>query len=407
MKPSVPVPVPVPVATPSQLRGSGQVRVGGRIREITPAGARLADALAAVEVTFATPPDLRPGDLVLVDGHFRDGTLQSAHLVELVHRPTDHAATLAESTRLGSIAPALRTRAAVAATVRAFFAARDYLEVETPALVPSPGLDLHLDAFAVAGGAYLGTSPEYQMKRLVAGGLPRTFQLARCFRRAEHGDRHNREFTMLEWYRGWSTMEEVMDETEALVRTVLDAHAAEQMPIVREPCDWRRPFLRLTVAAAFERYAGVSQLESLRLAIVDETRWFRLLVDAVEPALARLGTPVFLHDYPAPFASLARLRPDDLKVCERFELYFGDLELCNGFGELVDPYEQRGRLLADQEKRAAAGKPVHPLDERFLAALAEGMPPSAGNALGLDRLVALCTGAASIADVLTFPAELL
>jgi lysyl-tRNA synthetase class 2 len=159
----------------------------------------------------------------------------------------------------------------------------------------------------------------------------------------------------------------------------------------------------LTVAEAFVRYAGVSADEAIRWATDDEDQFFRVLVDDVEPALARLGRPVFLTDYPAPFASLARLSPNDPRVAERFELYIGSLEVCNGFGELTDPVEQRARFLRDQEHRRQQGKPVYPLDERFLAALEEGMPPAAGNALGLDRLVALGLSAKTIADVTSFP----
>jgi lysyl-tRNA synthetase class 2 len=395
-------PVPEQIVTPSRLPPSGEVRVGGRVQSASGTRVVLADAHAEAQITLAAPGDLLRGDLCVVSATVRGGKLVDGRLDQLVHRPTEHLAEVLESRRMATgLAAALRKRAEVAATVRACFGARGYLEVETPALVPSPGLDLHLDAFAVEDIGWLGTSPEYQMKRLLAGGMPRIFQLGRCYRRAEVGSRHNPEFTMLEWYRAWATMEELMDETEDLVRAVLEKHA----PATPGGCDVRQPFLRIPVAEAFERFAGIGRLESLRLASVDETEWFRLLVDRVEPGIAGTGVPVFLHDYPAPFASLARLRQSDLKVCERFELYVGDLELCNGFGELTDPYEQRGRFLNDQDRRREIGKPVHPLDERFLAALAEGMPPSAGNALGFDRLVLLCTGARSIGDVMAFPAD--
>ena len=163
------------------------------------------------------------------------------------------------------------------------------------------------------------------------------------------------------------------------------------------------PFERITVAEAFARFANVEGDAAIAMASEDEDRFFRLLVDEVEPALSRLGKPVFLTDYPAPFASLARLSPKDPRVAERFELYVGPLEVCNGFGELTDPVEQRERFVRDQAHRREQGKAVYPLDERFLAALAEGMPPSTGNALGVDRLVALGLGARSIGDVTSFP----
>jgi lysyl-tRNA synthetase class 2 len=159
------------------------------------------------------------------------------------------------------------------------------------------------------------------------------------------------------------------------------------------------------VAQAFQRYAGVDPEEAIGLASTDEERFFRLLVDAVEPALEREPRPIFLVDYPAPFASLARLKPGDPRVAERFELYVAGIELCNGFGELTDPGEQRARLLHDQAERARMGKQVYPIDERFLAALAEGMPPSAGNALGVDRLIAVCLGTEQIGVVQSFPVD--
>ena len=136
----------------------------------------------------------------------------------------------------------------------------------------------------------------------------------------------------------------------------------------------------------------------------DPESYFRLLVEKVEPALALERAPVFLVDFPIAQASLARAKPSDSRACERFELYLDGVELCNGFGELTDPNEQRRRLVSDQEARRSLGKPVYPLDERFLAALEEGMPPSAGNALGLDRLIALCRGEREIARVMPFPA---
>lgn len=280
-------------------------------------------------------------------------------------------------------------------TVRRFFEARAYLEVETPILVPSPGLDLHLDAFAVDGG-YLITSPEYQMKRLVAEGFDRIFQIVRCFRRGERGARHNPEFTMLEWYAAHTTADALMTETEALVREVVTQHA-DGMSL--------GAFERLTVCDAYRELAGVPREEVLRLAGEDEERYFRILVDTIEPALRERGRPVFLHDYPSSQASLARHKPDDPELCERFELYLGDLELCNGFGELTDPVEQRARLERDQAERRARGLPVYPIDERFLAALERGLPPTSGNALGLDRLVAVCAGTERIGDVMTFTAD--
>jgi lysyl-tRNA synthetase class 2 len=304
-------------------------------------------------------------------------------------------------------------RAQLLGDVRAFFAARDFLEVDTPVMVRSPGLDVHLDAFEIAGHlagapAFLSTSPEYHMKRLLVAGLQRIFQIARCFRAGEIGAWHNPEFLMLEWYRANSGMEQVLADTEELVRGVLRKHAGgPALRVGTGTVALEQPFARLSVVEAFRRYAGDLVDDPLALASHDEERFFRVWIEHVEPALAELDTPVFVVDFPATMASLARRMPDAPELCERFELYLGGLELCNGFGELCDPVEQRARLLADQRRRAELGKPIYPVDERFLAALEHGMPPSGGNALGLDRLIALAAGARSVAEVQAFPIELL
>jgi lysyl-tRNA synthetase class 2 len=158
------------------------------------------------------------------------------------------------------------------------------------------------------------------------------------------------------------------------------------------------PWPRISVREAFARFAQVDTRE------LDDATFYQLLVDKVEPVLSELGA-LFLYDYPAQMASLARKKPDDETVAERFEAYVGGLELCNGFGELTDPDEQRARLLNDQAERTKLGKPVYPIDERFLTALAEGVPPSGGNALGFDRLLMLALGAQSIEDVIAIPAS--
>jgi lysyl-tRNA synthetase class 2 len=294
----------------------------------------------------------------------------------------------------------LRQRAHVLALVRAFFAQRDFLEVETPLLVPSPGLDLHLEAFEVqtrSPARYLITSPEYQMKRLLGDGLERIFQIAKCFRKGELGERHNPEFTMLEWYRANAGVDDVMKDTEDLVAMLTGGRVV----VGERTIDTRTPVERWTVCDAFERFAGIGEDETLDLAANDEERYFQLMVDAVEPGLAALEHAVFLMDYPASQASLARKRPDDARVAERFELYVAGVELCNGFGELIDPLEQRVRLERDREERKARGLAVYPIDEKFLTALAH-VPPSGGNALGLDRLVALVCGTTEIRRVMAF-----
>jgi lysyl-tRNA synthetase class 2 len=299
----------------------------------------------------------------------------------------------------------LRERARVLADARRFFDARGYLEVQTPIAVPSPGLDLHLDAFELDGGErgarrWLITSPEYQMKRLLAEGWQRIYQVVACFRRGEVGTRHNPEFTMLEWYRANAGVHAVLADTEQLVAAVTGGVVRLGSRVI----DVRPPLERLPVLEAFERFAGWSGETTLEAAAHDEDRYFQALVDQVEPRVAAMDHGVFLVDYPATQASLARRKPADPRLAERFELYVAGVELCNGFGELVDPVEQRARLEADQEARRRRGLPVYPIDERFLAALGR-VPPSAGNALGLDRLVALACGTTDIGEVLAFTAD--
>jgi lysyl-tRNA synthetase class 2 len=295
----------------------------------------------------------------------------------------------------------LERRASLLAVVRAFFVERGFLEVETPLLVPSPGLDVHLAAFEVpttAGRRFLSTSPEYQMKRLLAAGYAAIFQITKAFRKDELGERHSPEFTMLEWYRAGATVEDVMRETEELVAKVTGGH----VQVGGRSHSVRPPFRRMTVIDAYAEFAGHSREETLDMAEHDEERFFRLLLDKVEPGISELGTAVFLTEYPASQASLARNKPKDPRVAERFELYVAGVELCNGFGELTDPAQQRARFRHDLEVRSERGLPMYPIDERFLDALEQGLPPCAGNALGIDRLVALACGTREIRDVMAF-----
>jgi elongation factor P--(R)-beta-lysine ligase len=299
----------------------------------------------------------------------------------------------------------LGERARIVSAVRAFFDARGFVEVQTPVVVPSPGLDMHLDAFEVTGGdrgapRWLATSPEYQMKRLLADGWSRIYQIGPCFRRGEVGSRHNPEFTMLEWYRARAGVADVMADTEQLVSAVTGG----SVRVAGRAIDVRPPVERLPVCEAFRRHAGWTRDAVLHAAAHDEDAYFRALVEKVEPAIERLDRAVFLVDYPATQASLARRKPDDPELAERFELYVAGVELCNGFGELVDPAEQRSRFDRDQKQRRARGLPEYAIDERFLDALGR-VPPSGGNALGLDRLVALACGTTSIADVVAFTAD--
>jgi len=288
--------------------------------------------------------------------------------------------------RLGRKRPFLEQRARILQGIRAFFVERGFLEVETPHRVPANAPEPHLDA-APAGDGYLHTSPELAMKRLLAAGYPRIFQLCRCWREGERGRRHLPEFTMLEWYRAGADYRALMEDCEELFGAVgLDGGTM-------------RPWPRISVAEAFRRWAGASPEAALAEGTFDELVAFR-----VEPRLASLGTPVFLLDYPAACAALARRKPGRPELAERFELYAGGLELANGFSELTDPVEQHARFDADRESRRRAGKDPYPLPEPFLRDLAH-LPPSAGIALGVDRLVMLLTGAEAIDEVVAFAPE--
>ena len=295
-----------------------------------------------------------------------------------------------------AILQVLKLRAALLAAIRRFFADRQFIEVETPAIVPSPGLDLHLSAFEVHDPegepvGWLATSPEYQMKRLLSAGAQRIFQLGRSYRAEEQGRHHEREFTMLEWYRADATSDELIGDTEELVAFIagaLDQPAPEVQP----------PWQRMSVDEALQFYANVT-LGSL---LDDEEHFFRVWAEDVQP---RLGNerPVVVTDWPASMASLAKLKSNGM--ADRFEAFFRGVELCNGFGELTDAAEQRRRFERDQAERRAAGVTVYPIDERFLSDLERGIPESGGNALGVDRLLMLLLGAESIQAVMPFPEE--
>jgi elongation factor P--(R)-beta-lysine ligase len=319
----------------------------------------------------------------------------------------------------------LAARARILAAIRRFFVQRDFVEVETPALQVSPGMEPHLQAFATelhepgdgARRRYLHTSPEFAMKKLLAAGVPRLFQLARVFRNAERSRTHHPEFTMLEWYRAGASYRDLMDDCEALLSDCLAASGRASFTWDGRECDPVMPFERLSVAEAFQRHCGVDLLAAHELDLLaaaahplgiaphDGDEWedlfFRIFLDRIEPYLG-IGRPTLLFDYPIAMAALARAKPEDARLAERFELYICGLELANAFSELTDPAEQRARFLADQGKKRRRYGEAYPIDEDFLEALRH-MPPSAGIALGIDRLVMLATGASRIDDVLWAP----
>ncbi len=309
---------------------------------------------------------------------------------------------------------ALESRARIAVAVRAWFAGEGFLEVETPALQVSPGLEPHLFAFETRlrdphGGAavtrWLRTSPEFTLKKLLVAGLPRIFELSHSFRNAERSSTHHPEFTMLEWYRAGAGYETLMTDCEALLRTAARAAGVTALRWRGAECDPLAPAERLTVADALAKHAGTS-LDELRRGPSDsfEDRFFRVFLDSVEPKLG-LGRSTLLCDWPIELAALARAKPSDSSVAERVELFVCGLELANGWSELTDPVEQRRRFERDQAEKARLYGERYPIDEDFLAALERGMPESAGMALGFDRLAMCATGAERIDDVLFAPVD--
>jgi lysyl-tRNA synthetase class 2 len=393
------------VLAPSDVTraAKGRITVGGRVLAAAPGALVVGDAFANLDVQGA---DLsaNPGDLVVVSGRAVRGALREARVVDRTPCPLPRGDGDVHRFTFAGLGARLQTRARVLAEIRAFFGDEGFLEVATPIRVRAPGVDANVDAIASAG-SYLVTSPELAHKRLLVGGLPRIFELARVLRADEIGPLHQPEFTLLEWYRAFAPYEAVLEDTEALIVRLARVIRGRPELVAADgrKLSLRRPFARITVRDAFARYAGIKDASAL--AERDENRYFDLLVGKVEPALASLDSPVFLIDYPITQAALARPSPADASVAERFELYAGGVELSNGYGELTDAREQARRFRLERAARRAAGRRVYPTDRKFLRALGEGMPPASGNALGVDRLVMLLTGAARIDEVLAFPSE--
>lgn len=320
----------------------------------------------------------------------------------------------------------LVTRTRIAAAVRAWFAERAFLEVDPAALQVSPGNETHLHALSTraqdeAGGQqtlYLHTSPEFACKKLLAAGERRLFSLGHAFRNRERGPLHHPEFTMLEWYRADAPYDDVMADAVGLLQAAARAATAVNFRWRDKTLDPFATTERLTVAEAFQRHAGIDLLSTLGnrdalanaattsgVRVATDDTWgdvfSKVLVARVEPNLG-LGKATLLYEYPAEEAALARPKPGDPRVAERFELYGCGVELANGFGELTDAREQRRRFeeqMAEKERRYGER---YPIDDDFLAAL-ESMPPASGAAMGFDRLVMLATGAARIDDVIWTP----
>lgn len=324
--------------------------------------------------------------------------------------------------------PWLVQRNRIKAAIRRWFEGQDFTEIEAAALQLSPGNETHLHAFATSlrpgdfGAArelYLHTSPEFAAKKLLAAGEERIFDFARVFRNRESGPINVPEFTMLEWYRANAGYEIAMADAVALLRIAAEAADADRLRFRAIEADPFAEPQRISVAEAFaahadidlaatmhddgtpERAALAKAARSAGVRTAEDDSWSdifsRVMAERIEPQLAK-AEPILLADYPAPEAALARRRADDPRFAERFELFVCGVELANGFGELIDPVEQRRRFVADMDDKERIYGERYPIDEDLLAALAE-MPDAAGVALGFDRLVMLCVGAEKVADV--------
>jgi lysyl-tRNA synthetase class 2 len=311
--------------------------------------------------------------------------------------------------------------------IRAFFGQRDFVEVDTPVAIAAPAPEPYIDPIELSLPAGMGqpsrrcflqASPELAMKRLLAAGLPRLFQLAPTFRAGDYSLLHRNEFRMLEWYRDEATADDLQADCEALLSTLF-ATATGFFTTQGRRLDFRPPFARLSLEAAFVQFAGFSLADCVRLpagvgaaneapegdipalqaqmrlaGIAFDARdswddlFHRVFLQRIEPQLSEATQPVFLTDFPAPLASLAKLRQDDPRLAERFELYVAGIELANAFSELCCPDTQRQRFTADAARRRAAGRTDFPLDEAFLAELGQ-LQRAAGIALGIDRLLLL------------------
>lgn len=272
--------------------------------------------------------------------------------------------------------------------------------METPLLIPANAPEEYIDPVPALPWWQLQTSPEVCMKRLLCRGYQRIFQISHCWRAGERGSRHLSEFTMLEWYRAHADYRDLMDDCRNLLQTIA-ADCADDGCFGRNnlKIDPHAEWAHISLQEAFSRFAQADVLQCAQNGDFDD-----ILVSRIEPALENFSAPVVLYDYPASMAALSRLRHDTPQYAERFELYVGGVELANGFSELSDPAEQRRRFELANQVRQQHGKPVLPLPEKFLAELS-AMPPSAGIALGIDRLIMLTAKAQVIDEVVAFTAE--
>ena len=421
------------VSHADSLEDNALVRLEGRAVLVEASRLRLQDVTASVDLGWTKPDGIAVGDWLRVTVRKAEGKLLVQDVAVLAKNRLGVQSLVSWFSRLHvqtqEKSRFLAERATAQQAMRTFFTQREYLEVSTPSLVPSPGCEPHLQSFQTVwqGGAkvwrvdcHLPTSPEFHLKKLLALGYERIFELSRSYRNEEASHLHQPEFFMLEWYKMHASLAELMDETEHLVAHVIEAVRGEARILRKgKAIDCRPPWPRVSVRELFETVLGLDPIalqDGNRLAQaarekglrdVAETdgfddAYFKLFLNYIE---RRLGwkTPVFVTDYPACMSALAKLSPDDPRTCERFEVYVGGVELANAYHELLDHEDMARRLdRYDQEKRDM-GMACFPRDPDFLDALAFGIPATSGIALGWDRLVMLACQAERIQDVLAFP----
>ena len=287
-------------------------------------------------------------------------------------------------------------------TIRSFFKKRDFREVSTPILVPVPSIEPNLEVFetqlrtskGLKKKSYLIMSPEFSIKKLLASGIGNCFEITKCFRNEEEVSRlHNPEFTMLEWYRVGANYKDVMRDFENLFLKII---GKEKLTYQGEVYDLSLPWPRISFKEAFRKYTNKDVLE------VKDEDFYKIFFNEIEPELKKSKKPVFLYDYPASQAALAKKSSKDPRFAERFEVFVAGVELGNCFSELTDYKEQRGRIEIEKEERKKLGKTDYPIDEDFLEALKTGLPESAGIAVGVDRLIMLAADVPSISDIIAF-----
>ena len=326
-------------------------------------------------------------------------------------------------------------RIQVIRSLREYFDKEGFCEVDTPALQVCPGMEVHLKAFSTemvsplgeeAKVRHLHTSPELSMKKLIVAGMPKIYQICHCYRNEEMGQTHLPEFTMLEWYRTNTDYTAMMADTEKIVKLCAKRCGVDVLRFGQATCNPFGKWEKITVAEAFEKYAGVDLLSTLDkdLAVLPrpdllkkqakqkgiwcsakdswEDIFFRIMMEKIEPFLGH-KVPTILYDYPTCLGALARRKPTDEKVCERFEAYICGVELCNAFSELTDVVEQRRRFETDQKTKQDLYGYTYPIDEDFMDALKYGMPETSGNALGIDRLIMLISGTNDIQNTCFVP----